>query len=104
MTPRDAIMRFFSDGLWHKSPEICLACGFADSRPIREYAELTGAIIGHPGKGYKLRSLATSAEKEEAGRSLLSRTSKTRHRGLELIREAQAERKGLGPLFAAIRS
>ncbi len=96
------IMTFLADGGWHKSPEICQACGFADSRPIREIAETTGAIIGGP-SGYKRADLATEEELEHAGQSLLSRGRKVARRGLEHLRQARALREVPGPLFANLR-
>ncbi len=98
----EKIMRFLSDGLWHKSPEICQTCGFADSRPIRELAETTGAIIGGP-RGYKRADLATKEELEHAGRSLCSRGAKTTRRGRTYIKKAATRRQDLGPLFANLR-
>ena len=77
--PFHSLMAYLAAGGWHKSPEICQACGFADSRPIREIAETTGAIIGGP-RGYKRADLATPAELAEAARGLESRVRKISRR------------------------
>jgi len=73
------VKRFLLDGKWHTAPEICQACGFTDSRPIREMAETTGAIIGGP-RGYKRADLATAEELAEAARGLESRVRKIARR------------------------
>lgn len=100
--PHKRLISLLSDSKWHKAPEICQGCGFADSRPIREYAELTGAIIGGP-QGYKLAALATAEELEHAGHSLLSRGRKNAHRGLAHLKQAKALREVPGPLFTNAR-
>ncbi len=77
--PFRSLMAYLADGGWHKSPEICQACGFADSRPIRELAETTDAIIGGP-RGYKRADLATPAELAVAAQGLESRVRKIARR------------------------
>jgi hypothetical protein len=99
--PFHSLLAYLADGGWHKSPEICQACGFTDSRPIRELAETTDAIIGGP-KGYKRADLATAEELEHAGRSLCSRGSKTTRRGQKYTKMANALRSDIGPLFASV--
>ena len=79
MSTKVIVMQFLQDGAWHRSPEISHACGFTDSRPIREMAETTGAIIGGP-RGYKRADLATPAELAEAARGLESRVRKIARR------------------------